>query len=96
MITPWMSILLAYLACSAEAEVRVLTSAEAVACAEVYTDLKLGFIEVPDRAALFALDPQARRAAGRTAYRGWVRWQTENAALHAWLMAEARRNARGY
>lgn len=96
MTTPLMSVLLAYLACSAEAEVRVLSAAEAVECAEVYTELKLEFTDLPDRAALFALDPQARRAAGRAAYRGWMRWQTENAALHARLMAEARRNARGY
>lgn len=76
-----LALIAAYFLCSEAAEVRVLPADEAAECVQIYTDVKLSFVEDVDRDDYDALSASERVEVNRKGYAGYVAWRAENPAL---------------
>jgi len=84
-----LALIAAYFLCSEAAEIRVLPHAEAAACVETYTDVKLSFVDGVDRDDYNALSASERAEVNRMGYAGYVAWRGENPALVEQLERDA-------
>lgn len=85
-----LALIAAYFLCSEAAEVTVLPPAEAAACVETYTDVKLSFVDGMDRDDYDALSASERAEVNRMGYAGYVAWRAENPALLDQMERDAR------
>ncbi|MFY0681496.1 MAG: hypothetical protein JXR13_13060 [Thalassovita sp.] len=76
-----LALIAAYFLCSETAEIRVPTQAEAVACVDTYTDVKLLFIDGVTRDDYDALSTREQVEVNQTAYLAYVAWKDANTDL---------------
>lgn len=76
-----LALIAAYFLCSEAAEVTVLPPAEAAACVDTYTEVKLSFVDGVDRDDYDALSASERAEVNRMGYAGYVAWRDQNATL---------------
>lgn len=84
-----LALIAAYFLCSEAAEVRVLPPAEAAACVDIYTDVKLSFVDGVDRDEYDALSTSERTEVNRRGYAGYIAWRDENSTLVVQLERDA-------
>ena len=85
-----LALIAAYFLCSEAAEVRVLPPAEAAACVDIYTDVKLSFVDGVDGDGYEGLSTTERAEVSRIGYAGYVAWRVQNPALVAQMERDAR------
>ncbi|WP_299164859.1 hypothetical protein [uncultured Tateyamaria sp.] len=85
-----LALIAAYFLCSEAAEVRVLPPAEAAACVDIYTDVKLSFVDGVDRNGYHDLSTTERADVNRTGYAGYLAWRTQNPNLVDQMERDAR------
>ncbi|WP_299855287.1 hypothetical protein [uncultured Roseobacter sp.] len=86
-----LALIAAYFLCSEAAEVRVLPPAEAAACVDIYTDVKLSFVDGVDRDGYDGLSTPERAEVNRIGYAGYVAWRARNPALVAQMKRDAQK-----
>ena len=84
-----LAILTAYFLCSAVAETRPVSQAEALACMDTYTDVKLLFVDGVERSAFDAMSVHEQVEVNAAGYAGYVAWKKSNPELVRSLKLEA-------
>ena len=79
-----------YMVCSELAEIRVLHSAEAMACTTLYTEVKLSFLPDIDAADYAAMSVEERVDVNRQGYARYTAWRNAYPEQVALLEADAR------
>lgn len=85
------SLLAFHFACSDASTTRQMSSAEIASCSDVYTEIKLAFVDGMDAATFRTLPIQEQAAVNSRAYRAYYDWSQS----HPGLISHARRIARG-
>jgi len=76
-----LALIAAYFLCSETAEIRVLNQAEAVACVDTYTDVKLLFVDGVNRDDYDALPTREQVEVNQAGYLAYVAWKEANPGL---------------
>lgn len=76
-----LALIAAYFLCSETAEVRVLNQAEAVACVDTYTNVKLLFVDGVTRDEYDALTTHEQFEVNQAGYLAYVAWKEANPDL---------------
>ena len=76
-----LALIAAYFLCSETAETRVLNQAEAVACVDTYTDVKLLFVDGVARDDYDALTTQEQFEVNQAGYLAYMAWKVANPDL---------------
>ncbi|MFV1602330.1 MULTISPECIES: hypothetical protein [unclassified Phaeobacter] len=84
-----LALIAAYFLCSEAAELQVLPQAEAAACVDTYTDVKLSFVDGLDRDDYDALSAAERAVVNQEGYAAYLAWRDDNPALVDRLEHEA-------
>jgi hypothetical protein len=90
-----LALIASYFLCSEAAEVRVLSSSEIDTCTQIYTEVKLTFVEGMDLGSFSKLPVRERALINNQGYAGYVAWRVQNPELVA-QMEETARNQLGF
>jgi len=90
-----MPLILDYFICSELAEIRLLSPPEVAGCVELYTQVKLSFLEDVDQSDFREMSARQRAEVNRRGYKAYNDWRQANPELVSEIEAEARAEITG-